>query len=88
VLKKGVTTPCVQVEKELVAIICKEIGAVACFKHAVVVARLPKTRSGKTLRATIKAIADSHSFKIPATIDDPAVLDEMKTALKAIGYAK
>jgi propionyl-CoA synthetase len=63
------------------------IGPVAAFKHAVVVNRLPKTRSGKILRATMVKIADNAEFKVPATIDDPAILDEIREALRTIGYA-
>ena len=66
----------------------QQIGPVAAFKTATVVARLPKTRSGKILRGTMQKIADSEEFKSPATIDDPAILDEIKTALKSVGYAK
>jgi propionyl-CoA synthetase len=65
-----------------------QIGPVAAFKLAVVVQRLPKTRSGKILRATMVKIADNQDFKMPATIDDPAILDEIKEALQTIGYAK
>jgi propionyl-CoA synthetase len=61
---------------------------VASFKTATVVKRLPKTRSGKILRGTIQKIADNKEYKLPATIDDPATLDEMAVALKSIGYAK
>ena len=64
-----------------------QIGPVAAFKLAVVVDRLPKTRSGKILRATMVKIADSQEFKMPATIDDPAILDEIKSALRTIGLA-
>ena len=63
------------------------IGPVAAFKLALVVDRLPKTRSGKILRATMVKIADSEAFKMPATIDDPAILDEIKQALQSLGYA-
>ena len=59
----------------------------AAFKLATVVKRLPKTRSGKILRGTMKKIADSHEYKMPATIDDPAILGEIDVALKAMGYA-
>ena len=65
-----------------------EIGPVAAFKTAAVVDRLPKTRSGKILRATMVKIADSEAFKLPATIDDPVILDEIKAALQALGYAQ
>ena len=62
-----------------------EIGPVASFKTVMVVARLPKTRSGKILRATMRKIADREEWKMPATIDDPAILDEITTALKTKG---
>ena len=73
---------------EVVQMVRERIGPVASFKTATVVQRLPKTRSGKILRGTIQKIADNKEFKIPATIDDPAILNEMETALKNIGYAK
>ena len=73
---------------ECVKLVREKIGPVAAFKLAVVVDRLPKTRSGKILRATMVKIADSETFKLPATIDDPAILDEIKVALQGIGYAK
>ncbi len=66
----------------------ERIGPVAFFKSAVVVKRLPKTRSGKILRGTMQKIADSQDFKQPATIDDPAILDEIAEALKPAGFAK
>jgi len=88
VLKSGINTPPEQVEKELVARVRDQIGPVAAFKLAMVVKRLPKTRSGKILRGTMKKIADSDSFNMPATIDDPAVLDEIKVALQGKGLAK
>ncbi|WP_127109339.1 propionyl-CoA synthetase [Pararhodobacter zhoushanensis] len=87
-LNKGVDRSPDAVIKECVALIRDKIGPVAAFKLAVVVDRLPKTRSGKILRATMVKIADGESFKMPATIDDPAILDEIETALKSIGYAK
>ena len=62
------------------------IGPVAAFKKAVVVKRLPKTRSGKILRGTMRKIADGETYKVPATIDDPAILDEVTGALTTIGY--
>ncbi len=76
-----------EIVAECVALVREKIGPVAAFKHAVVVDRLPKTRSGKILRATMVKIADSEDYKMPATIDDPAILDEIGVALKAIGYA-
>jgi propionyl-CoA synthetase len=66
----------------------QEIGPVAAFKLVAAVQRLPKTRSGKILRGTMKAIADSKAHKVPATIDDPAILAEVETALQRLGYAK
>ena len=69
-------------------VVREKIGPVAALKLAVGVDRLPKTRSGKILRATMVKIADSEAFKLPATIDDPAILDEIKVALQGIGYAK
>ena len=85
-LKKGVELSDEQVVKEIVARVRDEIGPVAAFKTAVVVDRLPKTRSGKILRATMAKIADGEDYKMPATIDDPAALDEIAEALKTVGY--
>jgi len=77
-----------QIVKECVALMREQIGPVAAFKHAVVVERLPKTRSGKILRATMAKIADGENFKTPATIDDPAILDEIGAALRTLGFAQ
>ena len=85
VLKSGVNRPPAEIEKECVALIREKIGPVAAFKIAITVARLPKTRSGKILRGTMKKIADGESWQMPATIDDPAILDEIGTALKRKG---
>ena len=63
----------------------EKIGAVAALKTVVVVPRLPKTRSGKILRATMRKIADKEEFKTPATIDDPVILDEIRAALASKG---
>ena len=87
VLKAGVTKPKDQILKEVVQMVRDRIGPVAAFKTATVVKRLPKTRSGKILRGTIQKIADNKEYKVPATIDDPAILGEMEEALKGIGYA-
>ncbi|MGR3801894.1 propionate-CoA ligase PrpE [Marinibacterium profundimaris] len=87
-LTKGVNRPYDEITAECVKLIRDQIGPVAAFKLAVVVDRLPKTRSGKILRATMVKIADSESFKMPATIDDPEILDEIAEALKSIGYAR
>ncbi len=81
VLNKGVERDSSEIQKELVAMVRDKIGPVAAFKKAVVVARLPKTRSGKILRATMRKIADRESYETPATIDDPAILDEIAEAL-------
>ena len=86
VLKSGVERPHSEVVAELVQMVRSEIGPVACFKIAAVVRRLPKTRSGKIVRGTIKKIADGTEYRIPATIDDPAILDEITADLAALGY--
>src|SRR5580700_10979737 len=85
VLKSGVNRPPAEIEKECIALIRDKIGPVAAFKLAITVARLPKTRSGKILRGTIKKIADGDSWQMPATIDDPAILGEIGTALRGHG---
>ncbi|MEQ9258787.1 MAG: propionyl-CoA synthetase [Roseovarius sp.] len=87
-LTKGVNRPHEEITKECVKLVREEIGPVAAFKLALVVDRLPKTRSGKILRATMVKIADGEEFKMPATIDDPAILDEIREALQTLGYAK
>lgn len=87
-LTKGVDRPHADIVKECVARVRDQIGPVAAFKLALVVDRLPKTRSGKILRATMVKLADSENFKMPATIDDPAILDEIRSALQTLGYAK
>ena len=85
VLKSGVNRPSEEIERECIALIREKIGPVAAFRLALTVARLPKTRSGKILRGTIKKIADGESWSLPATIDDPAALDEIGAALKGKG---
>ena len=87
VLKSGVNRPHAEIEKEVVALVRDKIGPVAAFKLAMVVARLPKTRSGKILRGTMKKIADQDAWAMPATIDDPAVLDEIAATLKQRGLS-
>ncbi|HEY3346470.1 MAG TPA: propionyl-CoA synthetase [Nitrospirota bacterium] len=77
-----------QVKKELVQMVRDEIGPIACFRDLVVVKRLPKTRSGKVLRGTLRKVADGLEYTVPSTIDDPEVLDEVKARLVEIGYAK
>jgi propionyl-CoA synthetase len=85
VLKAGVTKQPSEIEKEIVQLVRDKIGPVAAFKLAITVARLPKTRSGKILRGTIKKIADGDAWTMPATIDDPAILGEIEGALKDHG---
>jgi propionyl-CoA synthetase len=85
VLKAGVNRPVAEIEQECIALIREKIGPVASFKLAIAVARLPKTRSGKVLRGTMKKIADNQSWTIPATIDDPLILNEIESALKGKG---
>jgi len=87
VLKAGVERSDEEIVKEAVKLVRDKIGPVAAFKTATVVKRLPKTRSGKILRATMVKIADSEEYKIPATIDDPAILDEIEESLHQVGYA-
>ena len=86
VLKAGVQRDEDEIVKELVQMIRQEIGAVASFKQALVVKRLPKTRSGKILRGTMRKIADAAPCTTPSTIDDPAILDEIAESLKGLGY--
>ena len=84
----GTQKPDAEIVAECIALVREKIGPVAAFKHAVVVDRLPKTRSGKILRGTMVKIADGEDYKMPATIDDPAILGEIEDALKTIGYAQ
>jgi propionyl-CoA synthetase len=88
VLKAGVDKAEEDLQKELIALVRKEIGPVAAFKLVAVVERLPKTRSGKMLRGTMKSIADGKTYRMPATIDDPQILPEIETALQRLGYAR
>jgi propionyl-CoA synthetase len=87
-LNRGCNRPHDEIVKEVIKLVRDKIGPVAAFKLAVVVDRLPKTRSGKILRATMVKIADGQDYKMPATIDDPAILDEIRLALQPLGYAK
>ncbi len=87
-LNAGSTRDHGEVVGECVKLVREQIGPVAAFKLAVVVDRLPKTRSGKILRGTMVSIADGKTYKMPATIDDPAILDEIRQALQTLGYAK
>ena len=85
VLKSGVDRDAEVITRELIQRVRDEIGAVAAFKRAIVVPRLPKTRSGKVLRKTMRSIANGEHLTVPATIDDPAILDEIREALGAPG---
>ena len=86
VLNSGCDRSTDDICREVIQKVRSEIGPVAAFKNATVVARLPKTRSGKILRATMRSIADGTEWKMPATIDDPVILDEITEALAGIGY--
>ena len=88
VLKAGVNKDPAELQAELVQMMRDQIGAVASFKQVAVVARLPKTRSGKILRGTMRKIADGEKYSAPSTIDDPVSLEEIGVALQGIGYPK
>ena len=81
VLKAGVDKDNETISKECIKMVRDKIGPVAAFKVAIVIKRLPKTRSGKILRGTIRKIADNVEYKMPPTIDDPAILTEIKEDL-------
>ena len=86
VVKAGVERSESDIARELVERVRHNIGPVAAFKQAALVKRLPKTRSGKVLRATMRKIADGEDYKPPATIDDPEILDEITAVLTTLGY--
>ncbi len=88
VLKTGAARSDGEVRKELSLLVRNTIGPIACYKETAIVKRLPKTRSGKILRGTMRRIADGEKCAIPSTIDDPAILPEIEAALKGIGYGK
>ena len=88
VLKAGVRRDNATIVEELVRVVREQVGPVASFKRVGIVARLPKTRSGKVLRGTMRQIADGVPYKVPPTIDDPATLDEVAAALRLLGYAR
>lgn len=88
VLKAGVTKDHNEISKELVQMVRDRIGAVACFKEVTNVVRLPKTRSGKILRGTMRSIANGKEYRVPSTIDDPAIIDEITVTLKGMGFPK
>ncbi|TGE20024.1 propionyl-CoA synthetase [Hymenobacter elongatus] len=85
VLKDGQTIGEEQLEQELISLIREQIGAVASFRNALIVKRLPKTRSGKILRKTLRHLADGEEFTVPSTIDDPLILDEIRERLQERG---
>ncbi len=87
VLNAGVTRDDKEIEAEVIELVRDRIGPVAAFRNVMVVKRLPKTRSGKILRGTMRQIADSESYKMPATIDDPAILSEIADVLQDRGMA-
>jgi propionyl-CoA synthetase len=88
VLKAGVDRKPEEIIQELVQMVRNELGALACFKEAAVVKALPKTRSGKTLRGTMRKIVDGKDYVVPSTIDDPTVLGAIEESAKTIGYGK
>lgn len=88
VLKAGVERDHTDIVNEIIAKVREDIGAVAAFKQAVVIKRLPKTRSGKVLRKTMRSIANGEAYSMPATIDDPAILDEITEDLETLGYPR
>ncbi len=88
VLKAGADVDPEELKKKLVQMVREQIGPIACYKETMIVKRLPKTRSGKILRGTMRKIADGQEYRVPSTIDDPAVLGEIEEALKTVGYAK
>ena len=88
VLKAGVTKDPAIIAKELVQMMRDQIGAVACFREVTNVVRLPKTRSGKILRGTMRSIANGKEFRIPSTIDDPVIIDEITATLTGMGFPK
>jgi propionyl-CoA synthetase len=88
VTKAGVARADAAICHELVELVRERIGPVAAFKTVGVVKRLPKTRSGKILRGTMKKIADGVEHGVPATIDDPAILDEITASLRTLGYPR
>jgi propionyl-CoA synthetase len=88
VLKAGVRRDSAVIVEELIGVVRDQVGPVANFKQVGVVSRLPKTRSGKVLRGTMRQIADGEPYKVPPTIDDPATLDEIRLVLEQMGYAR
>jgi len=88
VLKSGVDKNPEEIKQELVRMVREQIGPIACFRESTQVQRLPKTRSGKILRGTMRAISNGKEYRLPSTIDDPAIIDEITETLKGMGYPK
>jgi propionyl-CoA synthetase len=88
VLKAGVRRDPTVIVEELIQVVRDQVGPVASFKQVGIVSRLPKTRSGKVLRGTMRQIADGEPYRVPPTIDDPATLEEVRLALERLGYAR
>jgi len=86
VFKAGVKRDQEELNRELVAMVREKIGPIACYKKTCVVANLPKTRSGKILRSTMRSIANGREYRMPSTIMDPSVLGEITDALLGMGY--
>ena len=86
VLKSGVDRDVEEIQTELVKMVREKIGAIACFRESNMVARLPKTRSGKILRGTMRSIAAGKEYRMPSTIDDPTIIDEITDTLNDMGY--
>ncbi|NNK93014.1 MAG: propionyl-CoA synthetase, partial [Desulfobacterales bacterium] len=86
VLKSGVNRDSEEIKTELVKMVREQIGAIACFRESSEVVRLPKTRSGKILRGTMRSIAAGKEYRVPSTIDDPVILDEITDTLTKMGY--
>jgi len=86
VLKSGVDRDVEEIQTELIKMVREKIGAIACFRESSVVARLPKTRSGKILRGTMRSIASGKDYRMPSTIDDPTILSEITDTLNTMGY--
>ncbi|MBU0483587.1 MAG: propionyl-CoA synthetase [Proteobacteria bacterium] len=88
ILKAGVEADVEEIKQELVKMVRSQIGPIACFKESSLVKRLPKTRSGKILRGTMRAISNGKEYRMPSTIDDPTILDEITETLKEMGYPR
>jgi propionyl-CoA synthetase len=88
VLKAGAVQDPDELKTDLVKMVRNQIGPIACYKETSIVTRLPKTRSGKILRGTMRAIANGKEYRMPSTIDDPTTLDEITESLKELGYPK